>query len=177
MPPDAVGEVAVVEAQTVRRGTGDGRAVRALDAQRRQPRLPDGQRRTRAGRLQRGGSAVDREAQARREPPAAPARVRGRLAATDLVVTVAVELRPRLERRDLGHVDDVVDRDPVGADPKPRRSVHGEVAERMRRCDRGREHDDRERAEDDERAASQPAGASGHCLTPSRRANARASSA
>ena len=57
----------------------------------------------------------------------------------DLAVAVGVEVELRLERGDLGLVDDDVEEDPVGLDADPRVVVDREVAERVGGGQRGNE--------------------------------------
>ena len=71
---------------------------------------------------------------------------RVQLGIRDFAVLVRVERLARLERRDLGLVDDEVEGDPVGFDPEPRVVVDREVAERVGEHDR-RQHEDGEECE------------------------------
>ena len=69
-------------------------------------------------------------------PGGDPARIGTRVDAAGLL---------RLEGRDLGHVEDVTDVDPVARDLDPAEAVDREVAERVRgRARRGRERDQRD---------------------------------
>src|SRR5262249_39242080 len=122
--------------------------------------------------------AVDVEPQAVRERVATRPAVRCRLGGTDPVVTVAVDRGPRLEGRDLGPVDDVVDDDAVGPGAETGGVVDREVAERMCGRERGRRHDDGdgEAGEHGDTAGGRHHDVGGGTATPRRAANASASS-
>ena len=75
---------------------------------------------------------VDAQRQARLEGSAGGRAPGVGLGVGDLAVAIGVEAEARLERRDLGLVDDDVEQDPIGLDADPGVVVDGEVAERMR---------------------------------------------
>ena len=119
-PADPAGVVRVAKRQRERRRGGERRClVERLEAERREPALARRERERVVERGQREPAAADRE----HESPPDP---RGRLA---LVGGQAPDLLPLLERRDLGHVEHVVDVDPVTRELDAAEAVHGEVAE------------------------------------------------
>ena len=92
------------------------------------------------------GGAIDGEVQVVGQRIAGRNATRVQLGIRDFAVLVRVERLARLERRDLGLVDDEVEGDPVGFDPEPRVVVDREVAERVGEHDR-RQHEDGEECE------------------------------
>jgi hypothetical protein len=104
----------------------------ALEAQGRQPARParEGDGGRPAGR-QRQRPAVEGGAQPGGQPPAFAVAPGGRLVVADPAVVVAVDRLAGLEGGDLGHVEHVVDQQPVGLDPQAAVEVDGEVPERV----------------------------------------------
>ncbi len=144
LPADAGREVAVPEREpgSRRRGVVDG-----VEAQRLQPagsRPLDG---TPLEHAQRRAATVDAKVEV-------PRRLGSELRAADRVA--------ELDRRDLGHVERVVDVDAAARELDGRVPVDGEVAERM--CLRRRRDEQRRQADDEQQAdasCSAPAGPPG----------------
>ena len=142
LPADAGREVAVPELEP---GSRRRRLVDGVEAQRLQPagsRPLDGPTLEHA---QRRAAAVDAEVEV-------PRRLRGERRPADRVA--------ELERRDLGHVERVVDVDPAAGELDRRVPVDGEVAERVRL--RRRRDEQRRQAGDDEQQHASCQGLPGH---------------
>ena len=88
-----------------------------------------GEREGRPGDGQGRRPPVDGRAEAGGQPGALPVAPGGGLGPGDPAVVVAVDRLAGLEGGDLGHVDHVVDDQPVGPDPEPAVGVDGEVPE------------------------------------------------
>jgi hypothetical protein len=143
VPADPPVEVRVGEVDGAAR-SGQRPRERRLEPQDVEPALTREQRGVGADDLEPHGPAVDAQVEVPEQRRGRPARVGRALVERDHAVTVGVELRSHLDRRDLGHVDDVVDACGPRRKDDPRRRVDREVAERMRR----RERRDEQHADD-----------------------------
>src|SRR5919108_9297 len=99
-------------------GCGWGGGQPAFQAQGAQSAGAGRERDRGGGDPQRQRPPVDGDAQPARQPRALAVPPGGRLGVADPAVAVAVDRLAGLEGGDLGHVEDVVDDQPVGADPQ-----------------------------------------------------------
>ena len=140
-PADALSVGAVVEGD---RAKGSGRRGRSGDkradhAQGRQAALARRQARARRAQHQVESDTVHGQRQVGGEVATVSGGEDGRAGRTE----VAAGRLQRLERRDLGQIEDLVDDDPLGRDADARVVVDGEVAQGVGQ--RGRRHGQRQK--------------------------------